>query len=245
MLLLWGLNFYLTNLCWQAAYCKSSSVRRILISWFFYQVLIHSILNSREACRPCEYRKNKMHGNERWFTVIYLQWYHISFVEPCYAYPNHRSMNRVNVKCAVLPRKTRATSLWHHKITSKYYEVGQENWHFIFIEMRQLQPISEIISKVFLSGAFRLKFFIWRYCKYKEWTWVRQWQIFREPLRGSRDLSLASPKFIFPWTQKKRRSFLNCRLVSFTFQCDQILPLAGRPLHNPLPVKTRLQHSPQ
>ena len=64
---------------------------------------------------------------------LYLQWYHISFVEPCWAYPNHMSMNGVNEKCAVLARKTRATSLWRQKITSKYYEVGQENWHFIFI----------------------------------------------------------------------------------------------------------------
>ena len=79
-------------------------------------------------------------------------------------------MNRVNVKCAVLPRKTRATSLWRHKITSKYYEVGQENWHFIFIEMRRLQAYLRENFKSFLSWAFRIKFFIWRYCKYKEWV---------------------------------------------------------------------------
>ena len=41
-------------------------------------------------------------------------------------------------------------------------------------------------------------------CVHGKWTWVRQWQIFRELLRGSRDLSHASPKFIFPWTQNKR-----------------------------------------
>ena len=79
-------------------------------------------------------------------------------------------MNRVNTKCAVLPRKTRATSLWRHKITSKYYEVGQENWHFISIEMRPLQAYFREKLKRFLSGAFRIKFFIWRYCKYKEWA---------------------------------------------------------------------------
>ena len=103
-------------------------------------------------------------------TLSYLQWYHISFVEPCLAYPNHRSMNRVNVKCAFLPRKTRATSLWRHKITSKYYEVGQENWHFIFIEMRPLPAYLRENFKSFLSVTFRIKFFIWRYCKYKEWA---------------------------------------------------------------------------
>ena len=79
-------------------------------------------------------------------------------------------MNRVNAKCAVLPRKTRATSLWRHKITSKYYEVDQENWHFIFIKMRPLQAYLRENFKSFLSGAFRIKFFIWRYCKYKEWA---------------------------------------------------------------------------
>ena len=86
------------------------------------------------------------------------------------AYPNHRSMNRVNAKCAVLLHRTRATSLWHHKITSKYYEVGQENWHFIFIKMRPLPAYLRENFKSFLSGAFRIKFFIWRYCKYKEWA---------------------------------------------------------------------------
>ena len=79
-------------------------------------------------------------------------------------------MNRVNVKCAVLPRKTRATSLWRHKITSKYYEVGQENWHFTFIEMRPLPAYFRETFKICLSWAFRIKFFIWRYCKYKEWA---------------------------------------------------------------------------
>ena len=74
------------------------------------------------------------------------------------------------MKCAVLPRKTRATSLWRHKITSKYYEVGQENWHFIFIEMRPLQAYFREKFKRFLSGAFSIKFLIWRYCKYKEWA---------------------------------------------------------------------------
>ena len=54
------------------------------------------------------------------FTMVYL----ISFVESCLTFPVHRSMIRVYVKCAILARKTRATSLWRHKITSKYYEVG-------------------------------------------------------------------------------------------------------------------------
>ena len=79
-------------------------------------------------------------------------------------------MNRVNVKCAILPHKTRATPLWRHKITSKYYEVGQENWHFIFIEMRPLPAYVRENFIFFLSGAFRIKFLIWRYCKYKEWA---------------------------------------------------------------------------
>ena len=66
--------------------------------------------------------------------------------------------------------KLDATSLWCHKITSKYYEVGPENWHFIFIEMRPLPAYLRENFKSFLSGAFRIKFFIWRYCKYKEWA---------------------------------------------------------------------------
>ena len=69
-----------------------------------------------------------------------------------------------------LPRKPRATSLWRHKITSKYYEVGQENWHFIFIKMRPLPVYLRYNFKSFLSGAFRIKIFVWRYCKYKEWA---------------------------------------------------------------------------
>ena len=79
-------------------------------------------------------------------------------------------MNRVSEKCAVLPRKTRATSLWRHKITSKYYEVGQENWLFIFIEMRPLPAYLRENFKMFLPWGFRIKFFISRYCKYKEWA---------------------------------------------------------------------------
>ena len=41
------------------------------------------------------------------------------------------------------------------------------------------------------------------FCIHGKWTWVRQWQIFREPLRGSRDLSRASPKFISHERRKK------------------------------------------
>ena len=51
------------------------------------------------------------------YILQYLQLCHILFVESCQSYPVHRPMNRVNVKCAILPRKTRATSLWRHKIT--------------------------------------------------------------------------------------------------------------------------------
>ena len=81
--------------------------------------------------------------------------------------PNHNTMNRVNVKCAVLPRKTRATALWRHKITSKYYEVYQEKKHWN-------ETIASLFKRefqhFFLSGAFRIIFFIWRYCIYKEWA---------------------------------------------------------------------------
>ena len=53
----------------------------------------------------------------------------------------------------VLPRKTRATSLWRHKITSKYYKVGQEKWQFIFIEMRPLPAyLRENFKSVFVWG---------------------------------------------------------------------------------------------
>ena len=129
-------------------------------------------------------------------------------------------MNRVNVKCAVLPRKTRATSLWRHKITSKYHEVGQENWHFIFIKMRPLPAYLRENFKDVLSGAFRIKFFIWRYCKNKDWASYFSafmgnelgWGIDKSSenrFAVNRDLSGASPKFIFPWTQKKDTHSLN------------------------------------
>ena len=41
------------------------------------------------------------------------------------------------------------------------------------------------------------------FCIHGKWTWVRQWQIIREPLCGSRDLSHASPKFISHERRKK------------------------------------------
>ena len=66
--------------------------------------------------------------------------------------------------------QTRATSLCRHKITSIYYEVGQKNLYFIFIEMRPLSAYFRDNFKSFLSGAFRIECFIWRYCKYKEWA---------------------------------------------------------------------------
>ena len=55
---------------------------------------------------------------------------------------------------AVLPRKTRAMSLLRHKITSKYYEVGQENWHFTFIEMRPFQAFFRENFKTFFVWGF-------------------------------------------------------------------------------------------
>ena len=134
------------------------------------------------------------------------------------------------MKCAVLPRKTRATSSWRHKIKSKYYEVGQENWHFIFIEMRLLQAYFREKFKRFLSGALRIKFFIWRYCKYKELASYFSAFMGNElgwgSDKSSEDLSRASPKFIFPWTQKKRHSFL-----MWSWQARCIISKAIRPLH--------------
>ena len=46
-------------------------------------------------------------------------------------------------------------------------------------------------------------------CIHGKWTWVRQSQIFREPLRGSRDLSRTSPKFISYERRKKDTHSLN------------------------------------
>ena len=46
-------------------------------------------------------------------------------------------------------------------------------------------------------------------CIHGKWTWVRQWQIFRELLLGSRDLSHASPKFISHEHRKKDTHSLN------------------------------------
>ena len=123
------------------------------------------------------------------------------------------------MKCAFLPRKTRVTSLWRHKITSKYYEVGQENWHFIFIEMRPLPAYLRENFKSFLSMAFRIKFFIWRYCKYKEWASYFSAFMGNELGWGSDKSSenrfavhgichVPHPSSFFPWTQKKRHSFL-------------------------------------
>ena len=77
-------------------------------------------------------------------------------------------------------------------------------------ECHQTTPLRDNF-KSFLSGAFRKKFFVGRYCKYKEWVSYFSAFIGNE-LRGSRDLSRVSPKFIFPWTQKKRDSFLNYRI---------------------------------
>ena len=79
-------------------------------------------------------------------------------------------MNRVNTKCAVLPRKTRATSLWRHTITSKYYESAKENWHFIFIEMKLLPADLRENFESFCLGLLEKAFFVGRYCKYKEWV---------------------------------------------------------------------------
>ena len=87
--------------------------------------------------------------------------------------------------------------------------------------MMSLLAYSRDNFSIFFSGAFRKRFYVRRYCKYKEmsvlfsctqgkWTWVRQWQIFREPLRGSQDLSRASPKFI-SHERRKRHSFLKWR----------------------------------
>ena len=70
-------------------------------------------------------------------------------------------MNRVNVKCAILPRKTWTTSLWRHKVTSKCYEEVQENCHFVFIVMRSLLAYSrENFISFFFYGAFKKGFML-------------------------------------------------------------------------------------
>ena len=64
-------------------------------------------------------------------------------------------------------------------------------------------------------------------CIHGKWTWVRQWQIFREPLRGSRDLVRASPKFISPWTQKKDTHSLIDSLIFRTHATNQMSSQTG------------------
>ena len=61
-------------------------------------------------------------------------------------------------------------TLWRHKTTSKCYEEVSENWHLYQLKWGHCWPIQARISEFFFSGAFKNRFFVWRYCKYKDWV---------------------------------------------------------------------------
>ena len=88
--------------------------------------------------------------------------------------------------------------------------------------MRPLPAYLRDNFKSFLSGAFRKKFFVGRYCKYKEWVSYFSAFMGNELGWGSdkssenhfavHGICHVSHQVHFPWTQKKRDSFLNYRI---------------------------------
>ena len=120
------------------------------------------------------------------------------------------STRSVQCHCAKPERHHCDVIRLRQNVTKKF----RRNWHFIFIEMRSLVAYSRENFRIFFSGAFTKRFYVGRYCKYKEWVSYFPAFMGNELGWGSDKSSengishVPHPSY-FPWTQKKRHSFLN------------------------------------
>ena len=128
-----------------------------------------------------------------------------------------------------LSRKTRATSMWRHKITSKWYEEVKENWHSIFIDMMSLPAFSRENFRIFFSGALRKGFMLADIVILRNecLIFLHSWEmnlgeaVTNLPRNASRFTGFVTclTQVHFPWTQKKDTNSLNVSnwCVNFDF----------------------------